>query len=1133
MPIVGTAALPGVPGSITTVAGGGTGDGGSALQARVGNPSGVTVDSAGNVYIADQDSSTVRKVSAAGVITRVAGNGVPGFSGDGGQAGLAQINSPYDVAVDPAGNLYIADYGNARIRKVATDGIITTIGGNGVFEEGGDEGPATSASLVPQSVAVASSGDVYLSDQFSYRVRRIDTGGTIHAFAGQVYDFSFPWFGGDGGPAVDAQLFSPFGLDTDAEGNVFISDQYNSRIRKVDTAGVIHTVAGTGDAFDFQFGGDGGPATEARFAGPTDVAVDASGRLIVSDFGNNRVRQIVPGADGEVNGDGDETITTVAGSDIFGDPAGNGGPATEASLPAPQSTAVDAAGNLFITDQQGHTVRRVDAVTQIIDRYTGGGVGDGGPATNAVLVRPYGMAAGTGGVYVSEGDEASGQDPTLGNRVRRIDGSGVITTVAGTGAAGFSGDGGPGAAALLDDPRGVAVDPTGNLYIADCGNHRVRRVTPGGTITTVAGGGAPGDGVGDGLAPTAAALQCPSGVDVAGSGPGAGSLYVADADGHRVRRVSPGVDGVVDGGPGETITTVVGTGTRGFGGDGGPAAVAQVSFPSQAVGSVDDDPGPDVVVGPTGDLFVADEGNNRVRKVVAGADGIVDRGPGETITTVAGNGGIGVGMDGVAATTVPVNGPEGVTIDPSGNLVIAETRFGRVRRVDAAGTITTIVGTGFPGYSGDGGPATAAQVSNPTQVVYDAAGSLFLTDRRNSFVRRVEAGTPPPPVAAKKKDCGAVITKNTTLGADVGPCPGNGIVIGADNITLNLAGHRIIGTPGKPDSAGIRLGNRTGVTVRGGASKGPKPGRSAMGTVTGFGAGVAIIGGSHNTVSGVNVEDNVGFGTFGDGIGIFFSSHNRIEGNVLTGNGVYDGVGVLGIGSDHNVITGNLVQGTTTLGDGGDGVGLGIVLNPFLDLTYPRRITHTGNEVTGNVVRGSDASGISSLGNTHGTIARNTVEGNGLVVIFPAGSGIGVQSLIQTPPETDMVIEANEVHGNARHGLDVQSRRNVIRGNNAAGNVANPSFFGGFDLRDANTNCDSNVWDANVWGSGGFSPACTTTKATRSWAPARRRRRAERTSRLPGRSPKAPAEAEVGTRTVGPHGAGEGDGRPRAPTLGP
>lgn len=1073
VPTGGPAAAAGAPGSISTVAGGGLGIGGSAVEARVGNPIGVAVDNAGNVYVVDQESNSVNKVSPAGIMTRVAGNGFPGFSGDGGPATEAQLLSPYDVAVDASGNVYIADYANGRIRKVTTNGIIATIAGNGVLDDGGDEGPATSAMLTPQAVAVDGSGNVYFSDQFSYRVRRIDTAGIIHAFAGQFYDFSFPWFGGDGGPAVDAQIFGPFGLDADAEGNVFISDNFNNRIRKVDTAGIIHTVAGTGDPFEFQFGGDGGPATEAFFAGPSDVDVHPSGTLIVTDQFNSRVRQIVPGGDGEVSGTADEIITTVAGNGD-GESSGDGGPATAAGIAQPTSTAVDAAGNLFVADPRGHSVRRVDAVTQVIDRYAGGGVGDGSPATNALLTRPYGIATSGGSVFVSEGNDVFDFDQTLGNRVRRIDPSGVISTFAGTGATGFGGDGGPATDALLNDPRGVSTAANGDVFIADCANQRVRRVASDGTIDTVAGGGAPFDGVGDGLAAKDAALQCPSGIEVARIGPGAGTLYIADGDGHRVRRVAPGADGVVNGGPGETITTVGGTGTAGFSGDGGPAVAAQVRFTAQSREAQEDDPGPDVTLDGAGNLVIGDEGNNRVRRIAAGADGVVNGGAGETITTVAGNGAVGFGNNGVPATSVPVNGPEGVTFDPSGNLVIAETKFGRVRKVDAAGTITTIVGTGFPGYGGDGGPATAAQVSNPTHLVYDAAGALLITDRGNNRVRRVEPGAVAPPAPAKKKECGIVITKNTTLKADLGPCPGDGIVIGADDITLDLGGYRIIGTPGSPDSAGVRVNNRSGVTVRGGATRGTRPGGSAMGTVTGFGAGVAVIGGSHNTVTGLNVQDNVGFGSLGDGIGIFFSSHNRIENNVLTGNGIYDGIGVLGIGSDHNVITGNLVQGTTALGERGDGIGLGIVLNPFLDLTYPRQITHTGNVVTGNTVRDSEASGISSLGNTNGMIARNTVEDNGLVLIFPAGSGIGVQSLIQTPPETDMVVEANEVHGNARHGLDVQSRRNVIRGNNAAGNRANPSFFGGFDLRDANANCDSNVWDANIWGSGGFSPACTT-----------------------------------------------------------
>jgi sugar lactone lactonase YvrE len=335
---------PQLSGTISTVAGGSVGDGGPAVNAPVNTPSAAAVDSAGNLYIANTYNNRVRKVSTSGTITTVAGNGTPGFSGDGGPATNASLASPTGVAVDAAGNLYIADAGNDRVRKVSASGTITTVAGTGTPGFSGDGGPATGAGLVyPSGVAVDAAGNLYIADTYNNRVRKVSASGTITTVAGN----GTPGFSGDGGPATNASLASPSGVAVDAAGNLYIADPDNSRVRKVSTSGTITTVAGNGTP---GFSGDGGPATNASLFNPSGVAVDAAGNLYIADTTNSRVRKVSTSG----------TITTVAGNGTPGF-SGDGGPATNASLVYPSGVAVDAAGNLYIADSQNNRVRKVAA----------------------------------------------------------------------------------------------------------------------------------------------------------------------------------------------------------------------------------------------------------------------------------------------------------------------------------------------------------------------------------------------------------------------------------------------------------------------------------------------------------------------------------------------------------------------------------------------------------------------------------------------------------------------------------------------------------------------------------------------------------------------------------------------------
>jgi sugar lactone lactonase YvrE len=332
-------------GIITTVAGNGTagytGDAGPATGAELNYPIGVAVDASGNLYIADAGNNRVCKADRAGVITTVAGNGVPGYTGDAGPANGAELNYPMGVAVDASGNLYIADTKNNRVRMVDRAGIITTVAGTGA-QGSSSNGPAISAELnQPTGVAVDKAGNLYIADNQNFCIRKVDTRGSITTVAGNGTE----GYGGDGGPATGAELDYPTGVAVDKAGNLYIADARNNRIRKVDARGIITTVAGNGIQ---GYGGDGGAATSSELNYPADVVFDASGNLYIADDGNNRIRKV----------DARGIITTVAGNGIQGY-GGDGGAATGAELNYPAGVAFDASGNLYIADIKSNRIRKV------------------------------------------------------------------------------------------------------------------------------------------------------------------------------------------------------------------------------------------------------------------------------------------------------------------------------------------------------------------------------------------------------------------------------------------------------------------------------------------------------------------------------------------------------------------------------------------------------------------------------------------------------------------------------------------------------------------------------------------------------------------------------------------------------
>jgi trimeric autotransporter adhesin len=661
-------------GDIVTVAGGGVGDNSIASSACVYRPTGVTVDSRGNLYIADQFHNRIRKVdSETGIISTVAGNGIYGYSGDNGPATSASLKMPYSVAVDSSGNLYIADQDNNRIRRVDYGtGIITTV-----------------ASVnSPAGIAVDSSGNLYVADYINNSIRKVDRGtGIITTVAGN----GTPGFSGDNAAATAASLNFPNSVAFDRSNNLYIVDNGNNRIRKVDhLTGIISTVAGNGTR---GFSGDNGAATSASLNNPYGVTIDSNGNLYFGELNTSRIRKVASGTG---------IITTVAGNGTQGY-GGDNGAATAASFDAPRDVAADSSGNLYVADYVNNRIRKVASGTGIITTVAGNGTeayaGDNGPATSASFDNLRGGVTvdSAGNIYVADYNN---------NRIRKVaSGTGIITTVAGNGLPLFSGDNGPATSASLQNPSRVAIDGSGNLFIADTTNHRIRKVAFGtGIITTVAGNSSIGGFSGDNGPATLANLYWPSGLAFDSSG----NLYIADYGNHRIRRVASGTG---------IITTVAGNGTAGFSGDGGAAIAASLYRPN------------DVIVDSSGDLYFSDYYNQRIRKVDSGT-GI--------ISTVAGNGIAGYNGDDVAATSAKLNNPEGVALDSSGNLYIADEWNHRIRKVDSGtGIITTVAGSGSYGYSGDNGPATSANVYDPTGVTVDSSGNLYITDWGSGRIRKV------------------------------------------------------------------------------------------------------------------------------------------------------------------------------------------------------------------------------------------------------------------------------------------------------------------------------------------------------------------------------------------------------------
>ena len=779
-------------GTISTVAGGVGGPAKAttvALDAFQSQTCGVTFGG-GSLYIAN--ANTVRKVNPrTGWLTTPAGTGIDEPFSDGGPAASASLGGACSVAVDHADNLVAADDLLKRVRVVAartgtfygqamTAGHIYTVAGTGQFGLGQSGIPATQSKMTgPEGVAVDHHGNLVIADTGGTTEGRRTIGGVIRVVAitsgrfyrrkmaaGDIYTVAGfrkgTGFSGDGGPATRAALGTSIGdVKVDRTGNLVLAGITSGRVRVVAartgtfygqamTAGHIYTVAGGGtDSL-----GNGIPATSADLA-LGGVATDAAGNLVVTDVTQNLVR-VVAAKTGTFYGQAmtADDIYTVAGDGTAGF-SGDGGLATSAELSAPSGVTVDTAGNLAISDTSNQRVRLVAASSGTFygkamtagDIYTVAGNGQsssgtGGPATRAAFATPliWRVAADAPGDLAIPNDAESlvqWVPASAGTFFGQPMKAGHVYTIAGDGTAGFSGDGGLGTKAELDSPDDVAMDGAGNVLIADPFDYRIRVVaaTTGtfygqsmkaGHIYTIAGDGTAGFS-GDGGPATHAELNFPQGVAV----DGAGNVLIADRDNVRVRVVAA-TTGTFYGQSVKAghIYTIAGDGTVGFSGDGGPATAAEMNVPVS------------VAVDGAGNVVVADLNNGRVR-VVAAATGTFY---GQAMTagdiyTIVGDGDCSV-----------LCLPRDVAVDAAGNVLI--TDWGPAMGVSAlaaatgtfygqsmkAGHMYTIAGDGTAGFSGDGGPATSAELNFPTGVAVNGAGDALIADSVNARIRMVTGG---------------------------------------------------------------------------------------------------------------------------------------------------------------------------------------------------------------------------------------------------------------------------------------------------------------------------------------------------------------------------------------------------------
>lgn len=702
------------PYTFSTVAGTsafGGNDDGSGQAARFARPYALAVNSSGNVFVADTLNGTVRMVTSGGTVTTIAGAAGNLGSADG-TGGAAQFNQPSGIAVDSNGNLFVADTINCTIRKITQGGVVTTIAGSAELQGSTDGVGASARFYSPTGVAVDSNDNLYVTDTTNCTIRKITPAGLVSTLAGVAGSSGI----GDGTGSL-ARFNTPTGIAIDGSGNLYVADSQSDTIRKVTPSGVVTTLAGTAGVS----GSADGTGAAAQFRVPNGVAVDGNGNVYVADSNNSTIRKLTP--NGVVT-----TFLGTAGTMGSADGIGNA-----ALFNQPFGLAVGGNGNLYIADSSNNTVRTATSggsVTTIAGSPPGT-VAQDGQAILARFANPSSIVKdGNGNLFVTD---------TGANTIRKITSSSVVSTFAGvSGTAGHSD--GAGTSAQFSAPTGLAVDGAGNLVVADSGNNTIRRVSSTGAVTTLAGNpGTAGSQDGTG---SSALFDSPNGVAIDSSG----NVYVADSGNNTIREISPsGVVSTIAGLPSPAIMYPIGL---------GPTSVDGTGTAARFVNPMG------IVVDHSGNLYVADSGSSTIRKVA----------PGGVVTTIAGVAGLqsisaNGDVDSTSADTARFNQPAGIAIDGGGNLFIADKGNNSIREVAVSGAVTTLAGNRYNsiGAEATDGTGSIAQFFGPSGITVDPNGNLYVADGGNQEIR-LGVATPTVPVVTVGVQGGTVTTgSNPTL----------------------------------------------------------------------------------------------------------------------------------------------------------------------------------------------------------------------------------------------------------------------------------------------------------------------------------------------------------------------------------